>query len=138
MQNIPKAVFAYIEWEMYQYRYRKEQMDAYKEEIYESNTYACIKEKVDNKGYTSDPTAKKAIEITVHKELNYCKDWIKTIKKTLSKLTPQHRKLFEHKYMQDKHWREVLKIMGIDRETSERLQEDIVAAIAIERGMIIV
>ncbi len=87
-------------------------------------------------GYISDPTARKAIELSTNRWLVKNQGEIEAIDRAMSRLDARHHKLYKLKYCQgERSWSRIAHEMGYDVRHCYRLRDDVLWEIALELGM---
>jgi RinA family phage transcriptional activator len=131
--KLPKAVFRYVEHELYNYDHNLELIKQFQDDvIYAQPT----KEVVPNVGYISDPTSKKAIKLVSSDFLLKMLDRINRINRALQRLGDDHRTIFELKYRQGLKWQQVCEEMPVAERTYFRLRRELVYMVAVELGLV--
>lgn len=130
--KLARAVFKYVEHELYNYDYTKESLKELKEDIINEIPY---KEVVPGAGYVSDPTGKKAVKLVTSKALSRMAKVVMAIDRALSRLSDDHRQLFELKYRQCLPWQRVCDEMPTSERTYFRLRRELVVMVAVELGL---
>lgn len=130
--KLARAVFKYIEHELYNYDYTKQAIKELEEDIIAEAPY---KEAVPSTKYVSDPTGRKAVKLITSKALARMTKVVTAIERALARLTDEHRQLFELKYRQCLPWQQVCREMPTSERTYFRLRREIVQMVAYELGL---
>lgn len=130
--KLPKVVFKYVEYELYNYDHNLELIKQFQDDvIYAQPT----KEVVPNIGYISDPTSKKVIKLASSNFLLKMLDRISRINRALQRLNDDHRTIFELKYRKGLKWQQVCEEMPVSERTYFRLRRELVYMVAVEMGL---
>lgn len=130
--KLPRAVFRYVEHELYNYDYHLEKIEQIRENIIEASP---LRETVPNTGYISDPTGRKGTELVTNTALMRMTDTVKRIDRALQRLNDDHRTIFELKYRQGLKWQQVCEEMPVSERTYFRLRRELVYMVAVELGL---
>lgn len=131
--KLARAVFKYVEHELYNYDLTKKIIDELREDIILSTPY---KEAVGStKAGVSDATAKKAVKLVSSVTLARMTRTVMAIDRALARLTDDHRQLFELKYRQALPWQRVCDEMPTSERTYFRLRRELVLMVAVELGL---
>ena len=131
--KLARAVFKYIEHELYNYDLTKKLVDELREDIILSAPY---KEAVGStKAGVSDATAKKAVKLVSSITLARMTKTVIAIDRALARLTDDHRLLFELKYRQALPWQKVCDEIPTSERTYFRLRREVVYMVAAELGL---
>ena len=88
-------------------------------------------------GYISDPTARKAVELSTNRWLVKSQGELEAIDRALSRLDERHHKLYKLKYCHgERSWGRIAYDMHYDVRHCYRLRDDILWEIATEMGMV--
>ena len=131
--KLPRAVFRYIEHELYNYDITLAEIKNIRQGIIEA--MPPLKETVPNTGYVSDPTGRKAIQLFTNTALVRMARTITAIDKALSRLSDNHRALFNLKYRQGLPWQKVCDEIPVSERTYFRLRRELVYMVAVEMGL---
>ena len=131
--KLDRAVFRYIEHELYNYDETKKEIEELREDIIER---APLKETVPNMGYISDPTARKALKLVSSTAIARMERTVRAIERALARLSDDHRQLFELKYRQCLPWKRVCELMPVSERTYFRLRRELVIMVAFEMGLL--
>lgn len=131
--RVPRAVWLYIEHELYDYDAKKQAIKEMEEDIIFS-----VPEKgtTPGRGYMSDPTARKAHSLMTSTAIRHMVRVIQAIDRALARLKDEHRKVFELKYRRGLPWQQVCQEMHIDRATFFRYRRQLITMVALEMGMV--
>jgi len=131
--KLEKAVFKYVEHELYNYQYALQEIEDLREDIIESVPF---KETIPGSGHISDPTARKAVKLITNKAIKRMSDTILAIERALDRLNPDHRAIFELKHCQRLPWQKVCEEMPVSERTYFRLRRELVYMVALEMGLL--
>lgn len=130
--RINKAVFRYIEFELYNYEQTKKDLELEKERILESSPH----QEVSVQSETGDSTASKAIKLTSSASILKNERTIKSIDKAISILGDKYKKLFELKYIDCRPAKEVWLLMGVSDVTFYRYRRELIAMVGQILGLV--
>lgn len=131
--KIDRAVFRYIEHELYSYNKTIWEMEQLRGDIIEEPS---LRENVSGtSSYVSDPTARKATRLVTNTTLVRMVRVVSAIDKALSKLSDTHQMLFYMKYQQDLPWRVVCESIPVSERSYFRIRRELVAMVAVELGL---
>ncbi len=133
--TVPRAVFRYIEHELYNYKETKKEIQELREDIQEGMSVP-LKEAVPGRGYISDPTSRKAMKLLTSKALKKMVGNVTAIDRALNRLNDDHRQLFVLKYQHALHWKKVCSEMPVSDRTYFRLRRELVLMVAAEMGLL--
>lgn len=121
--RINKAVFRYIEFELYNYEQTKKDLELEKEQILEGSP--C--QEVAVQSSLGDSTASKAIKLTTSASIIKNERVIKSIDKAINILGGKHAKLFKLKYIDCRPPKEVWLLLGVSDMTYYRYRRELIA-----------
>lgn len=130
--KLPRAVFRYIEHELYNYDNTLNEIQRIRDEIIDA---LPVRETIPDAGYISDPTAKKATKLVTNTALVRMTRTVAAIDKALSRLPENHRALFNMKYRQDLPWQQVCVEMSVSERSYFRMRRELVEMVALELGL---
>lgn len=130
--KLPRAVFRYIEHELYNYDNTLNEIQRIRDEIIDA---LPVRETIPDAGYISDPTAKKATKLVTNTALVRMTRTVAAIDKALSRLPESHRALFYMKYRQDLPWQQVCVEMSVSERSYFRMRRELVEMVALELGL---
>jgi RinA family phage transcriptional activator len=130
--KLNRAVFRYVEHELYNYDNTLLEMENLREGIIEAPP---LREAVPGTGYVSDPTARKATQLVTNTALARMARTAAAIERALERLSEDHRTIFELKYRQGLRWRQVCREMPTSERTYFRLRRELVMMSALEMGL---
>ena len=133
--KLPRAVFRYIEHELYHYDVTKREMEELREEIIYSSPPREVIAVNDDNGYHSDVVGSKTVKLVTNAALVRMSRVVLAIDKALSKLADEHKQLFELKYRQCLPWQQVCAEMPTSERTYFRLRRELVEMVALELGL---
>ena len=129
-----KAIFRYIEHELYHYEITKQAIEDMREDI--------IGEVPQQSGdvvssFTiSDTTQKRAIKLITNAALLRMTKTTAGIDRALDKLEDIHKQLFHLRYKERMKWQEVCEELPTSERTYFRARRELVMMVALELGMI--
>ena len=130
--KLPRAVFRYIEHELYNYDNTLNEIQRMRDEIIDAPP---LRETIPDAGYISDPTAKKATKLVTNTALVRMTRTVAAIDKALSRLPENRRALFNMKYRQDLPWQQVCVEMSVSERSYFRMRRELVEMVALELGL---
>ena len=130
--RLNRAVFRYVEHELYNYDNTLVEMQNLREGIIEAPP---LREAVPGTGYVSDPTARKATQLVTNTALVRMARTVAAIDKSLARLSEDHRAIFELKYRQAMPWKRVCQELPASERTYFRLRRELVFMVAVELGL---
>lgn len=130
--RLNRAVFRYVEHELYNYDNTLVEMQNLREDEIDRTP---TRETVPGKGYVSDPTAKKAVNLVSSNAINRMTNVVKAIDRALARLTDNHRALFELKYRQALPWQQVCRELPSSERSYFRMRRELVIMVAVELGL---
>ena len=130
--RINKAVFRYIEFELYNYEQTKKDLELERERILESSPYQVVAVQSD----IGDTTANKAIKLTTSASIIKDERVIKSIDKAISILGDKHSKLFKLKYIDCRPPKEVWLLLGVSDMTYYRYRRELIAMVGQIMGLV--
>ena len=130
--KLSRAVFRYIEHELYNYEITLQDMENIQSNIIEAPP---LRETVPSTGHISDPTARKGIELVTNTALVRMTRTVAAIEKALARLSDNHRALFNLKYRQDLPWQQVCQELPTSERSYFRMRRELVQMVALEMGL---
>ncbi len=131
-QKIPCAIFRWIEYELYNLEWHKEELKRLKEEILLKSPDKLSGGK---SNVISDQTGQKAVELVDHIGIVTLERKIKAIEYSLRR--PIFKELYEWKYRRCCPWQEVCERMNVAQATFYRIRRALIIDIARKLGEII-
>ena len=131
--RLNKAYWRYIENELYNYDDTKQNILNLREDIID---HTPTRETVPGKGYVSDPTEKKAVNLVSSKAIKRMTNVVNAIDRALARLTDNHRALFELKYRQALPWQQVCRELPTSERSYFRMRRELILMVAVELGLI--
>lgn len=132
--KLPRAIFRYVEHELYNYDLTKKELGELRQEIISLSSspgFVAV-----NENGTSDSTGKKAVKLITNAAIARMTKTLAGIDKALMRLANHHRQLFELKYRRGKPWQEICQEMHIEERTYYKYRKELVAMVALEMGLI--
>lgn len=130
--RINKAVFRYIEFELYNYEQTKKDLEFEREQILENSTF----QEVAVQSNIGDTTANKAIKLTTSANIIKNERVINSIDKAIKILGDKYAKLFELKYIDCRPAKEVWLLMGVSDVTFYRYRRELIAMVGQILGLV--
>jgi len=131
-QKIPCAIFRWIEYELYNLEWHKEELKRLKEEILLKSPDKLSGGK---SNVISDQTGQKAVKLVDHIRIVTLERKIKAIEYSLRR--PIFKELYEWKYRRCCPWQEVCERMNVAQATFYRIRRALIIDIARRLGEII-
>lgn len=131
-QKIPCAIFRWIEYELYNLEWHKEELKRLKEEILLKSPDKLSGGK---SNVISDQTGQKAVKLVDHIGIVTLERKIKAIEYSLRR--PIFKELYEWKYRRCCPWQEVCERMNVAQATFYRIRRALIIDIARKLGEII-
>lgn len=131
--KLNRAVFRYVEHELYNYDTTTEEIESLREDIINAPP---LRDTVPSTGYISNPTASKATKLVTNTALVRMARTVTAIDKALARLTENHVALFSLKYRQDLPWQQVCAEMPTSERSYFRLRRELVHMVALELGLL--
>lgn len=130
--RINKAVFRYIEHELFNYQQTKKDLEFEKERIIESSPFQEVAIQCGN----GDTTANKAIKLTSSAFILKAEKTVNAINKSLNMLGDTHNDLFNLKYIEGRPKKEVYLEMNISERSYFRIRRELVTVVGQQLGLI--
>lgn len=130
--KVSKAVFGYIEYEMYSYKETKKEIGLYKGQIIESRPSS----EVSVQSQLADTTASKGIKLMSSPFVLKAEKTVNAIDKSLKLLGNKHKELFELKYINGLPLNEVYLEMNISKRSYYRIRRELVTVVGQQLGLI--
>ena len=136
--DIPPAVFKFVEHELYNYNDTKEALEDLKEDIAKGSIGNMTYDNFSStETYPEGSTTEAAFsEIIQNKVAKRMSNTIKYIDRALNKLDEQKLRLYYLKYRKEKSWQSIVATMDISQATFFRWRKDIVKIVAREMGLL--
>lgn len=131
--KISKAVFRYIEHELYNLEATKKAIAELEADIVEETPFMDVRV---SGGGTSDVVSKKAIKLLTSTSLARMSRTVGVLERTLLRLNSEHRMIYELKYCQGLDWEIVCEEIPISRATYFRIRQEMIILAAQELGLI--
>lgn len=128
-----RAVFRFIEHELFSYERTKQEIQELREEIMSDSS--APRDSMPGRGYVSDTTARKAIRLMTNTSLARMTRTVAAIDRAMCRLNENHRALFELRYKQKMPWQEVCEMIPISERTYFRMRRELVMAVGREIGL---
>jgi len=135
LARIPRAIFRYIEHELYNYDLTCSELEQLRQEIISASASPGYVVASEGCG-VSDSTGRKAVRLVTNAAIARMTRTLAAIDRALVRLQPHHRKLFELKYRKCKPWQEICMEMYIEERTYFKYRRELVVMAALEMGLI--
>ena len=130
--RINKAIFRYIEFELYSYEQTKKDLELERERILESSPCQEVAVQSD----IGDSTANKAIKLTTSAFILKAEKIVNAINKSLDILGDNHNKLFDLRYIDGRPEKEVYLVMNISRGHYFKIRRELVETVGLQLGLL--
>ena len=131
--NMERAVFRFIEHELFSYERTKREIQELREDIISDSS--APRDSIPSAGHISDTTARKAIRLMTNTALTRMTRTVAAIDRAMCRLNENHRALFELRYKQALPWHEVCAIIPVSERTYFRMRQELVMAVGREMGL---
>jgi RinA family phage transcriptional activator len=131
--KIGRAVFRYVEHELFNYAETKLLLRELQQSVIESTPYC---ETIPSSGHISDPTANKAIRLVTSTAIARMERNVRAIDRALKLLPEQHQMLFNLRYQQGKSIIMVCDEIPASERSYFRWRKEIVEITAREMGLV--
>ena len=136
--KLPRAVFRYVEHELYHYDQTLEDISELQRDVAESQMAAEFVSPLVQSGRISDPTFRKANRLILSSALARMVKTAKAIERALSRLPDGHQELYRLKYRQGCSPQEMCDKLHIELSTYYKWRREVVHMAALEMGLVIV
>lgn len=130
-KKIPRPVFRYVEFELYNLGFNKKELERIKEEIIFKSPDHLQGGKTATIG---DQTGNKAVRLVSDMRIFHLERSIEAIEEVLR--NPLFEELYELKYKKQLSWQEIISRMNISKRTYYRIREGLIADIAKKIGLL--
>ena len=131
--NMERAVFRFIEHELFSYERTKREIQELREDIISDSS--APRDSIPSAGHISDTTARKAIRLMTNTALTRMTRTVAAIDRAMCRLNENHRALFELRYKQALPWQAVCERMPYSERGFYKLRKEIVEMTADEMGL---
>ena len=139
MSRLKKAIQLYVEAELYDYPYTKQQIDELRADIAESGVtleQALLGAKIQANRH-SDPTQNKGIELATNRRLTRMIQTVQAIEAVLPRLRSDLRKMVQMRYFEREYTDQAIAYrLHINERTLRRWRRDVAWMIAVELGLV--
>jgi RinA family phage transcriptional activator len=132
--RLNKAVFRFVEHELYNYDLTKGELEELREDIISGTPARDDLMTTVQTGRISNPTAARGEKLVTSKVLTRMARTVTAIERALEKMDEQHQILFELKYRQGLHYMRVCDTIPTSVSSYFRMREKLVYAVALEMG----
>jgi len=132
--KLPRAVFRYIEHELYNYQLTKRELEELRRDII--SIAASPGWVAANGTGVRDTTGGKAVRLVTNAAIARMTRTVAAIDRALVRLSGHHRWLFELKYCQGMSWQRICAEMHIEERTYYKYRRELVIMVALEMGLI--
>ncbi len=133
--RLESAVFRYVEHELYNYDWTKNEIREMREDILNSTNAPELKPEKMGKYMSGDVTFSKVARLTSNVALIRMQETVMAIEKALKLLSEQHAEVFEYKYRQNMDYRRIVMEMPTSQDTYFRKRRELVRAVAVQMGL---
>lgn len=130
--RINKAIFRYIEHELFSYQQTKREIELFRDDILNG----INRPDVPCQSGLSDITASKAIKLTSSAFILKAEKTIDAIHKSLGMLGDTHNKLFDLKYIDGRPKNEVYLEMNISESHYFKIRRELVETVGLQLGLL--
>ena len=130
--KLDRAVFRYIEHELYSYDETVRQLEMLKDDIIQETPFRVT----GTDSGISNLTESKGLRLVTNRAIVRLENTVRAIDDALALLSEAHRDLCELKYRQRKPWRQICEEMPTSERSYFRMRREIVEAVALEMGFI--
>ena len=132
--ELERAVFRFVEHELYSYDLLADQLAALKDDIYSGRPAEGARPESNRR--PGNPTEAKGIRLVSDVAVLHITRTIQAIDVGLSRLTDDHRTIFDLKYRRAYDWIAVCEAMPISRSAYYKLRRELVEMVAYQLGLI--
>jgi len=132
--KLSRAVFRYVEHELYNYELTKKELEELRQDIISlapSPSYVVV-----NGTAVGDTTGRKAVRLVTNVAIVRMTRTVAAIDRALTRVFDHHRQLFQLKYCQGLPWQRICIEMHIEERTYYKYRKELVAMVALEMGLI--
>ena len=136
--RIPKPIYRYLEFELYNYDKTKTDVAEMREDIFVGNSGGSQGELGTTviSGTMSDTTGKKVERLLTNKGIAQGTRTVNAIERALARLSDNHRAVFQLKYREARPWQEVCDEIPISQSTYFLLRKELIWLVGLELGVI--
>lgn len=136
--RIPKPIYRYLEFELYNYDKTKRDLQDLRDDILVGSQGGGNGELgvAITKGSISDITGKKAERLLTNKGILQATRTVEAIDRALTRLGDNHRAIFQLKYRQQLPWQEVCDEIPIAESYYFKLRKELIELVGLEMGII--
>lgn len=132
-----RAVFRYVEAELYDYPFTKRELESLRLDIIEEGPDPGRIVVGDQKRRVTDPTYSKTARLLTNRRLKRMEETVRAIERVLERLPADKRRLVELKYFRCRLSNPgVAHALNVSLRTFYRWREEVVAAVAVELGLV--
>ena len=132
---LERAVFRYVEHELYNYDYTKNEIHEMREDILSSTNCPELKPEKMDKYMSGDVTFSKVARLTSNVGLMRMQETVMAVEKALRLLSEEHNHLFHLKYQECKNMQAVCNEMPTSERTYFRMRKELVEMVAVQLGL---
>ena len=139
MTKIPRAVFRYVEHELYNYEASKRQLEELREDILSKAERPVEVVKIGGGGSKPtgrDITSETGIELVTNSALVRLSRRIIEIEEALRQLSPSHRQLFKLKYCDGRRWPEICANLHIEQSAYYKCRRELIMMAAVKMALL--
>ena len=130
-----RAVFRYVEHELYNYDSTKAEIRAMREDILEGTNAPELKPEKMGKYLNGDVVFSKVSRLTSNVALCRMQETVQAIEKALRLLTEEHSHLFQLKYQEQMDWRQVVMEIPMSERSYFYKRKELVMMVAVQMGL---
>jgi len=136
--TVPRAVFRYVEYELYSFEASKRQLEELRADILAKAQPPIGLVKIGaetNKNPESDYTSATAIELVTSSALVRLSRRIIEVEEALRQLTPRHQQIFKLKYCEGLDWQEICEALHVEQNTYYKCRRELILMVAIKMSL---
>jgi len=134
--KINRAVFRYIEHELYNYDNTKEELEALRDTIIEQVPAMKEDQEKVTGGELSKPTERKGVKLLTNKLVVRMSQTVEAIDRALDRLGEEHYAIFELKYRRCKDWKEIIHEAAMSERAYFYKRKELVEMVALQMGLL--
>ena len=135
-KRIPRQLYKYIEFELYNYDKTKEDVAELRGDVFVGTSPQSDLGTTIKSGQTSDTTGKKAERLLTNKGIVQGSRTVNAIDRALRRLSDNHKAVFELKYRQSFSWQRVCEEIPVAESTYFQLRRELIILVGMEMGVI--
>ncbi len=135
-KNLNRAVFRYVEHELYNYENTKKELEAIREDIREKMPSTDDQQERVQSSRISKPTEEKGVNLLTNTAIVRMSKTVEAIDTALQRLNDDHYILFQTKYCEGKGWQACVQELPTSERSYSRKRKELVEMVALQMGMI--